>query len=108
MLRGSKSLSCSGSPSGDRPVDGNLIAALGTPLPARRTPKLCNKSLRPTPPMKSSKVRTFFAKSYAFCFELFYIVYFRLSKCDKAASSVSTQKSSNERPEIVKDSSVTE
>jgi len=83
MLRGSKSASCSGFPALSGTNAGEVIGAAGNLLAAKTAPKLPSQRLLPIPlinPPLSAAIR----RHSTFRLTSFYIVYFRLSKWDKA------------------------
>ena len=84
MLRGWKSTSCSGflEPSGASRNEG--IEGVRNLSATKNIPMLSNQRLRPIPFTNPPVSVDPPALHFFFSFDLFYIVYFRLSKCDKA------------------------
>jgi hypothetical protein len=84
MLRGWKSASCSGFPALSSSTDGDVIEVVRNLPATKNIPMLSNQRLRPipftNPPVSVDRL----AMHFFFSFDLFYIVYFRLSKWDKA------------------------
>jgi len=84
MLRGWKSASCSGFPGLSGANGGEVIEVVGNLLAAKSAPKLPNQRLRPIPFMNPPVSVDRLATHSTFRLTSFYIVYFRLSKWDKA------------------------
>ncbi len=84
MLRGWKSASCSGFPARSGANGGEVVEVVGNLLAANSAPKLPNQRLRPIPFMNPPVSVDRLATHSTFRLTFFYIVYFRLSKWDKA------------------------
>jgi len=87
MLRGWKSASCSGFPALSSSTDDGVMEVVGNLPAAKNIPLLSNQRLRPILFMNSPVSFDRAAMHFLFSFDFFYIVYFCLSKWDKAPGS---------------------
>jgi len=84
MLRGWKSDSCNGFPAFSDATGRGVTEALGNLLATKNIPMLSSQLLRPIPLMNPPVSFDRAALNFFSVFGFFYIVYFRLSKCDKS------------------------